>query len=301
MRIATYSWGGRRHVGRLSDDGKQVTPLAIDQQRRNGREERVHELGALALIELLADGRSMPSDSGASLPLVAVTLEAPLPRPRRNIFCAGVNYRAHAAEWAASGMEGRAQPVPEVDREHPVIFSKVPDCVIGPGEPIRIPGGLSQAIDYEAELAVVIGKGGRSIRASRAMEHVFGYTIFNDVTARDIQRRHKQWLLGKSVDTFGPMGPWLVTADELDGANTRVRCWVNGELRQDAHTRDLIFGIPALIEAISAGVSLVPGDVIATGTPGGVGIGFTPPKFLKSGDRVRIEIDGIGVLENPVR
>ena len=307
MRIATYWWGGRRHVGRLSADGKQLTPLAIDEHRRNGpggHLDRVHERGALALIERLADGRSMPSDAGASLPLVAVKLDAPLPRPRRNIFCAGVNYRAHAAEWAASGMEApseRLQPAPAGDLEHPVIFSKVPDCVIGPGEPIRIPGGLSQAIDYEAELAVVIGKGGRSIRASRAMEHVFGYTIFNDVTARDIQRRHKQWLLGKSVDTFGPMGPWLVTADELDGANTRVRCWVNDELRQNAHTRDLIFSIAALIEAISAAVSLVPGDVIATGTPGGVGIGFTPPKFLKSGDRVRIEIDGIGTLENPVR
>src|SRR5688572_30476882 len=129
MRIATYSWGGRRHVGRLSDDGKQVTPLAIDQQRRNGCEERVHELGARALIELLADGRSMPSDAGASLPIVAVKLEAPLPRPRRNIFCAGVNYRAHAAEWAASGMEappqGAAQSAPPENLEHPVIFSKV--------------------------------------------------------------------------------------------------------------------------------------------------------------------------------
>jgi 2-keto-4-pentenoate hydratase/2-oxohepta-3-ene-1,7-dioic acid hydratase in catechol pathway len=173
--------------------------------------------------------------------------------------------------------------------------------VIATGEPIRIPAGVSQAIDYEAELAVVIGKGGHAIRASRAMEHVHGYTIFNDVTARDVQRRHKQWLLGKSVDTFGPMGPWLVTADELDGANTRVRCWVNGELRQDARTSDLIFPIATLIEAISSVVSLVPGDVIATGTPGGVGIGFDPPKFLKAGDRVRIEIDGIGVLENPVR
>ncbi len=299
MRIATYWWGGRRCVGRLSADGKSVTPLAVD--KRAG--DRAREGGALALIELLADGGSVPPAAGPSLPLAAVKLDAPLPRPRRNIFCAGVNYRAHAAEWAASGMDGPrpAQVSAPESSEYPVIFSKVPDCVIGPGEPIRIPGGVSQAIDYEAELAVVIGKGGRGIRASRAMEHVFGYTIFNDVTARDVQRRHKQWLLGKSVDTFGPMGPWLVTTDELDGADTRLRCWVNGELRQDAHTRDLIFDIPALIESISTVVSLVPGDVIATGTPGGVGIGFDPPKFLKSGDRVRIEIDGIGVLENPVR
>ena len=299
MRIATYWWGGRRCVGRMSVDGRSVTPLALD--KRAG--ERVREGGALALIETLADGGSMPPAAGPALPLSAVKLDAPLPRPRRNIFCAGVNYRAHAAEWAASGMElqAPAQAGAPENAEYPVIFSKVPDCVIGPGEPIRIPGGVSQAIDYEAELAVVIGKGGRGIRASRALEHVFGYTIFNDVTARDIQRRHKQWLLGKSVDTFGPMGPWLVTADEINAADTRVRCWVNGELRQDARTRDLIFDIPTLIESISTTVSLVPGDVIATGTPGGVGIGFNPPKFLKAGDRVRIEIDGIGVLENPVQ
>jgi 2-keto-4-pentenoate hydratase/2-oxohepta-3-ene-1,7-dioic acid hydratase in catechol pathway len=295
MRIATYWWGGRRHVGRLAGDGKSVTPLACG--------ERGRAVGALALIEALADGARMPAAAGVSLPLAAVKLDAPLPHPRRNIFCSGVNYRAHAAEWMASGMDGpRPSPQAPADApEHPVIFTKVPECVIGPGEPIRLPGAISQAVDYEAELAVVIGKGGRAIPRSRAMEHVFGYTIINDVTARDVQRRHRQWMLGKSVDTFGPMGPWLVATDELDGAKTRVRCWVNGELRQDAYTRDLIFDVPALIEAISSAVTMLPGDVIATGTPAGVGIGFTPPRFLKSGDRVRIEIDGIGVLENPVQ
>ena len=289
MRIATWSWGGRRHVGRMADG--RVTPLAVP--------ERARESGALALVEALAGGAPMPATSGASLPLSAVKLDAPIPRPRRNIFCAGVNYRAHAAEWAASGMDG-PRPAPPSD-EFPVIFSKVPDCVIATGEPIRIPSGLSAAIDYEAELMVVIGRGGRNIPRSSAMDHVFGYTAFNDVTARDIQRRHKQWLLGKSVDTFGPMGPWIVTADELDGASTNISCRVNGELRQHAHTRDLIFDIPALIASISQSVSLVPGDLIATGTPGGVGIGFDPPKYLKRGDVVRIEIDGIGVLENGVQ
>jgi 2-keto-4-pentenoate hydratase/2-oxohepta-3-ene-1,7-dioic acid hydratase in catechol pathway len=133
------------------------------------------------------------------------------------------------------------------------------------------------------------------------MSHVWGYTAFNDVTARDLQRRHRQWLIGKSLDTFGPMGPSLVSADEVDGTDTRVRCWVNAELRQDARTRDLIFGIPELIAAISNGLTLQPGDIIATGTPSGVGIGFQPPRYLKRGDIVRIEIDGIGVLENPVQ
>jgi 2-keto-4-pentenoate hydratase/2-oxohepta-3-ene-1,7-dioic acid hydratase in catechol pathway len=293
MRIATYRWGGRRHVGLVAADAKSVTPLAL------GEHARV--IGALALIERLSEGGPMPGSAGASLPLSAISLDAPIPRPRRNIFCSGVNYRTHAAEWAASGMDGTRSSTPtSPESEYPVIFSKVPDCVIGPGDPIRMPGGLSRAIDYEAELAVIIGKGGRAIGASRAMEHVFGYTIINDVTARDVQRRHKQWLLGKSLDTFGPMGPWICTTDEVDGSNARVRCWVNGELRQNASTRDLIFGIPALIEAISAGITLLPGDIIATGTPGGVGIGFAPPKYLASGDVVRIEIDGIGVLENPV-
>lgn len=242
----------------------------------------------------------MPKPSGASLPLSAVKLDAPIPVPRRNIFCVGLNYRAHAAEFAASGVGGPRPPqqaVPEV----PVIFSKVPESVIAPEAAIRIPTGLSESIDYEAELAVVIGKTGRAIPPSRALEHVWGYTILNDVTARDLQRRHQQWLIGKSLDTFAPMGPWLACTDELDGARTRVRCWVNDELRQDAPTADLIFDIPTLISTISAGITLHPGDIIATGTPAGVGIGFDPPRFLRRGDRVRIHIEGIGTLSNPVQ
>jgi 2-keto-4-pentenoate hydratase/2-oxohepta-3-ene-1,7-dioic acid hydratase in catechol pathway len=159
----------------------------------------------------------------------------------------------------------------------------------------------SSAIDYEAELAVIIGQGGKGISKADALKHVWGYTIINDVTARDWQGRHSQWLLGKSFDTFCPMGPWLVSADELDATNTRVRGYVNGELRQDASTTDLIFDIPTLIETLSAGITIYPGDVIATGTPVGVGIGFKPPKYLKSGDVLRVEIDGIGALSNPVR
>jgi 2-keto-4-pentenoate hydratase/2-oxohepta-3-ene-1,7-dioic acid hydratase in catechol pathway len=145
---------------------------------------------------------------------------------------------------------------------------------------------------------VVIGRGGRGISKADAYDHVFGYTIVNDVTARDLQGRHKQWFLGKSLDTFCPMGPSLVTADEVDPENLSVKCWVNGELRQNANTKDLIFDIPTLIETISAGITLYPGDVIATGTPAGVGIGFKPPKYLKPGDRVAIEIGNLGRLEN---
>ena len=145
-----------------------------------------------------------------------------------------------------------------------------------------------------------MGVTGRNIARADAMTHVFGYTIINDVTARDVQMRHQQWDLGKSFDTFCPMGPWIVTADQLDGTRTRVRCWVNGELRQDGQSQNMIFDIPTLIETISRGITLYPGDVIATGTPAGVGIGFNPPKFLAKGDVVRIEITGIGVLENRV-
>lgn len=291
MRIATYRWGGRRHVGQVSADGLEVTPLDL-----RDRAEQVQSRGALALIEHFADGQAVPRAAGARLPLAAVTLEAPLPRPRRNLWCVGRNYRAHATELKGTIFTGDER----VD-EWPIVFTKVPECVIGDGAPIRLPGhAVSEQIDYEAELAVVIGRRGRNIAASRAMEHVWGYTIVNDVTARDVQKRHVQWDMGKSFDTFCPMGPWLVDATELDGRDTRVRCWVNDELRQDARTSELIFGIPALIETISRGITLFPGDLIATGTPAGVGMGMQPPAWLKDGDSVRIQIDGIGTLSNPV-
>jgi 2-keto-4-pentenoate hydratase/2-oxohepta-3-ene-1,7-dioic acid hydratase in catechol pathway len=286
MRIAAWSWGGREHVGTVSADGREVTPIACSDASR----------GALPVIQALARGERMPEASGARLPIDAVTLQAPLPRPLRSLLCVGRNYRAHAAELASTVFRDSKAGA---DMEWPIVFSKFAECVVGPRDTVRLPGAsVSSQIDYEAELAVVIGRGGRDIPASRAMDHVFGYTVVNDVTARDVQVRHKQWDLGKSFDTFCPMGPCLVTADELDGRDTRVRCWVNGELRQDARTTDLIFDIPTLIETCSRGITLLPGDVIATGTPAGVGMGMDPPQWLSDGDVVRIEIDGIGVIEN---
>ena len=293
MKVVTYRWGGRRCVGTLSSDGSEIAPLELG--------ERAARRGALALVELQAErsnGGAAPRSAGPRLPLAAVQIEAPLPLPRRNLFCVGRNYRAHARELA--GTIFAKDQVGEAIDEWPIVFTKVPECVIGDGAPIRLPGAVSQQIDYEAELAVVIGRGGTNIPRARAMDHVWGYTVVNDVTARDVQSRHRQWDLGKSFDTFCPMGPCLVSADELDGRDTRVRCWVNGELRQDARTADLIFDIPALIETCSRGITLYPGDVIATGTPAGVGMGMDPPTWLRSGDVVRIEIDGIGVLSNPV-
>ena len=289
MRIAAFFYQGQPQVGLVSDDLQTVSLLDMPLADR--------ELGALTLVDRLSRGEALPSQ-GASVSLVDVQLRAPLPHPRRNIFCVGKNYHAHAKEFARSGFDSSAQAGGEIPAE-PIIFSKVPECVIATGEAIEMPL-VSTAIDYEAELAVVIGKGGKGISKADAMQHVWGYTIVNDVTARDWQNRHMQWHMGKSFDTFCPMGPWLVSADALDGTNTRVRCWVNGQERQNASTTDLIFDIPTLIETLSAGITLYPGDVIATGTPVGVGIGFKPPKYLMAGDVVRVEIDGIGVLENPV-
>jgi 2-keto-4-pentenoate hydratase/2-oxohepta-3-ene-1,7-dioic acid hydratase in catechol pathway len=291
MRIAAYTHQGQPAVGLVSADQQSVQPFALTAEQ--------NALGALPLIEALARGDKLPA-TGAAVALDQVRLTAPIPRPRRNIFCVGKNYHAHAREFSKSGFDSSAKAGGEIPAV-PIYFTKVPESVIGPGESIRIVPAVSTAIDYEAELAVVIGKGGKGITRADAMQHVWGYTIINDVTARDWQSRHLQWVLGKSFDTFCPMGPWLVSADECDGTKTGVRCYVNGEERQNANTTDLIFDIPTLIETLSAGITLYPGDVIATGTPVGVGIGFTPPKYMKPGDIVRVEIDGIGALENPVR
>jgi 2-keto-4-pentenoate hydratase/2-oxohepta-3-ene-1,7-dioic acid hydratase in catechol pathway len=291
MKIAAYIYQDAPGVGILTPDLKELRPLELPARQR--------VLGALPVIEALARGEALPAQ-GPALALDQVRLTAPLPRPRRNIFCVGKNYHAHAKEFAGSGFDSSAKPGGDIPAV-PIYFTKVPESVVGPGEPILIVPEVSTAIDYEAELAVVIGRGGKGIKAADAMKHVWGYTIINDVTARDWQSRHMQWILGKSFDTFCPMGPWLVSADECDGTRTRVRCYVNGEERQNASTTDLIFDIPTLIETLSAGITLYPGDVIATGTPVGVGIGFKPPKYLKPGDVVRVEIDGIGSLENPVR
>ena len=290
MKIIAFRHNGQPGVGLVSNDLPQIRPFDLPAAQR--------ELGALPVIEMQARGEPLPALL-AAVALGDVLITAPLPKPRRNIFCVGKNYFAHAKEFAGSGFDSSAQAGEDIPAD-PIFFTKVPESVVGPGAAIELPAA-SSAIDYEAELAVIIGRGGKGISARDAMAHVWGYTIINDVTARDWQSRHKQWLLGKSFDTFCPMGPWLVSADECDGTQTTVRCYVNNELRQNASTTDLIFDIPKLIETLSAGITLYPGDVIATGTPVGVGIGFKPPKYLQAGDVVRVEIDGIGSLENPVR
>lgn len=286
MRIAVFRVDGERKVGLVSEDGAGVTALDLPGPAA--------QLGALAVVERLAAGETLPAMVGKIHRWKDVEQEAPLPAQRRNLFCVGRNYHAHARELRDSVFKDNdANP-----ESWPIVFTKVPQTVVGPRADVRLPAGISEQIDYEAELAVVIGKGGRDIPRDSAMAHVFGYTVVNDVTARDVQMRHQQWDLGKSFDTFCPMGPWLISADQFDGTRTRVRCWVNGELRQDGRTEDLIFDIPTLIETCSRGITLYPGDVIATGTPAGVGQGLNPPRYLKAGDVVLIEIDGLGRIEN---
>lgn len=284
MKIARFSFNGNTHLGIVNTENKTVHPV----------DSHIGEM--VDLIRLTISGFTYQGQGEAGIPLSDVKLLAPIV-PNRNIFCVGKNYYEHAKEFAGSGFEAGAVKGQEID-SHPAIFSKPPSTVIGPGAVVEMHPEATEAVDYEAELAVIIGRPGRNIRRSDAMQHVFGYTIVNDVTARDRQRNHKQWLAGKGLDTFCPMGPWIVTADEIDGTKLDIECTVNGELRQKANTSSLIFKIPELLESISAGLTLQPGDVIATGTPAGVGIGFTPPRFLKSGDRVDITVEGIGSISN---
>ncbi len=257
--------------------------------------------GVLDLVEdwprfgpALRDASGQPSHA-----LSAIRLHAPIPVPRRNIFCVGKNYRDHVLEFGASGYDqpDRSQEMPE----HPVIFSKATTSVTGPFDDIEPHAGVTSELDYEAELGVIIGVGGRGISREDAFEHVWGYTIIDDFTARDLQRQHKQWLIGKSLDTHCPMGPYAVTADEItDVTALQVESRVNGELRQSAPVKDLIFDIPELIATLSAGITLLPGDIIATGTPAGVGIGFDPPKFMVSGDVIEVSITGLGAQRNRI-
>ncbi|MFF8683135.1 fumarylacetoacetate hydrolase family protein [Streptomyces sp. NPDC015237] len=258
-------------------------------------------VGERTLREVVADWDELRPVIAAAkeLPLVhAPRLQAPIPLPG-NLYAVGKNYRDHVQEFGRSGYDhpDLSTDVPRV----PVVFSKVPSSVTGPYDAIDPHPEVTSELDYEAELSVIIGRGGRGISREAAMDHVWGYTIINDVTARDQQRDHQQWLIGKSLDTFAPMGPWAVTADAIgDPAGLVVASTVNGELRQKAPVADMIFDIPELIRTISAGITLHSGDIIATGTPAGVGIGFDPPRFLQPGDVVECSITGLGALRNTV-
>ncbi len=227
----------------------------------------------------------------ACRPLAEVRPLAPIPAPRRNIFCLGLNYRAHVKEF------GKGQDLPDA----PIVFTKSTTSIVGPGADIPVHTGVTEALDYEAELALILGRDGRNIDPADAWDHVFGYTAINDVTARDLQKTHKQWFLGKSLDGFAPMGPLLVHRSAMPApAEIAVRSRINGELCQDDTFDNLIFDVPTIIATLSGGATLLAGDIIATGTPAGVGIGFDPPKFLRPGDEVIVEVTGVGPLINRV-
>lgn len=260
-------------------------------------DDRVVSLGGAghgSLIDVIASGdlaairkQAENAPSSASSPLDSVKLLAPIPRPSKFI-CVGLNYRDHAIE---SNME-----IPKV----PTIFNKFPNSVIAPGDSIVLPKN-SVKPDYEAEFAFVIGRPGRHIPADRWQDHVFGYTIVNDVSARDFQMATSQWLMGKTFDTFGPTGPWIVSADEIaDPHALDIKMTISGEVLQNSNTRELIFRIPDLIEYLSSVFTLEPGDIVSTGTPAGVGFGHKPPRWLKAGDECIVSVQGIGELRNPV-
>lgn len=296
-KLLTFEADGYRRWGVLSADEQGVysadaleeaffTPLTetLSEFIRQGNDS----LSALAY----ALEQNEKTQAVSPIPLHRIRIVSPLPENERNIFCIGKNYPNHIAEFERTAKADMPA--------HPVIFTKAATAVIGTEDTIQAHASLTKELDYEGELAVIIGKTGADIPLAEAMDYVYGFTILNDVTARDLQRCHSQWFHGKSLDTFCPMGPYILLRDTAPDHFT-IRTEVNGEIRQDASTSECIFSIPQLLHILSQGTTVHAGDVLATGTPAGVGIGFQPPKFLKAGDTVRITISSIGTLTNTVR
>lgn len=296
MRLATFAAGRGPRAGVVAADD---TLIAASDLVTGAPDDMIRLIAAgEALHERL---RAAAARAGGGIALGNATLLPPIPRPRRNVFCVGWNYSEHFQEGAsfraAQGAPGQ-QEIPEF----PALFSKNPATVTGPDSPIWWPGPHSEQLDWEVELAVIVGRPGRDVAEDAAMDHVFGYTCANDVSVRDVQRRHGgQWFKGKNFDSHLPLGPWIVTADALDPRALRVRTRVNGVTKQDSNTRFMVFKIPRLVSEFSAGCDLEAGDVIITGTPEGVGFARKPPEFLKIGDVVEVEIEGIGTLRNTVQ
>ncbi len=294
MKLVTFSplAGGDPRPGLLLEDGRIVDiPAALGPSEGTATMLGIVRGGARTLERL----RSLAARPPAAVAIADAKLHAPIPRPAKNVFCVGWNYLEHFEEGAQKLQDHRELP------KHPVFFSKATTAVNGPYDPVPFDASISTSLDWEVELGVIIGTAGKNIPESDAMSHIFGYTVINDVTWRDLQRRHGgQWHKGKSLDGTCPMGPAIVTADSLDPANLRVSCRVNGVSKQDSSTKYLYFKIPRLIAELSLGMTLEPGDVISTGTPEGVGFARTPPEFLKAGDLLETEIEGIGVMRNPI-
>ena len=286
MKLITYRQNGAEHVGALTEDGTGVLPLPAA------------DMNTLIETMTLTDLRSAvaAAERGSALALSDVELLAPIPRPRQDVLCLGMNYLAHAEEAARYSADAFRK-----ERPVAVYFSKRVSEAGKPDGVIPRHAGLTDRLDYEAELAVVLGRTARDVKAADAADCIFGYTVLNDVSARDLQTGHKQWYFGKSLDGATPMGPVLVTADEIAYPPAlEITCRVNGELRQQSNTSLLITSIGQILEELTAGMTLLPGTIIATGTPAGVGMGFDPPKFLQSGDVVECAIEGIGILRSTV-
>ena len=284
MKLVTFLQDGREFVGVLTADETAVRPLPFVDMNTLIEAPREQLLSAVKAAD-------------ASLPLSAVILLSPIPRPRQDVICLGINYKAHAEEAERYSSEAFKK-----ERPIPIYFSKRVSEAVGPEGFIESHPGLVERLDYESELAVIIGKTARNVKAADAADYIFGYTVLNDVSARLLQTTHKQWYFGKSLDGFTPIGPCITTADEIAFPPALpISSRVNGELRQNSTTDLLITGIADIIEELSSGMTLLPGTIIATGTPAGVGMGFDPPKFLKPGDVVECTIEGIGTLRNTVR
>ncbi len=277
MKLVTFMQKGETRVGAVVEGG--IVDLTAAGLPRSMIE-------VLSLEDGLSRAREAAGSVAATVPLSEATLLAPVPNPHK-VLAIGLNYRDHVAEG------GRPMP------ERPVVFAKMPTCITGPATPIHIPC-VSQAVDWEGELCFIVGKRARYAGAEEAERYVAGFTIGNDVSVRDWQMHSPTMMMGKSFDTHGPTGPWLVTPDELDAGHLDLRTLVNGEQKQSSNTEQLIFSVGQIIEYLSAAFTLEPGDIVFTGTPAGVGGAMKPPQFLKPGDTVRIEISGLGVLENPV-
>lgn len=288
MKLVTYLQSGTERTGFLSPDGSAVYPLPYSD---------MNTLIETASPDRLRLAAREAEEHGTAVPLESVALLAPIPRPRQDVLCLGMNYSDHMKEAAGYNAEAFGG-----ERPAAVYFSKRVTEALPPDGCIPSHRELVSRLDYEAELAVILGRTARSVRAEDAGSYIFGYTVLNDVSARDVQTGHKQWYFGKSLDGFTPMGPCIVTADEIPFPPAlSISARVNGELRQNSNTSLLINGIGEILEELTAGMTLLPGTVIATGTPAGVGMGFEPPRFLNPGDVVECEIEGIGILRNTVK
>mgnify|MGYP003303253766 CR=1 FL=1 len=292
MKFLTYSHGSETAVGILKDNGLEIVPIHFLGCTSSDMNSFLETLTEKQLEHLKRNKELMQG-----IPTEKVKILSPIPHPKQDVICLGINYYAHAEESARFHQEAFGG-----DRPQPIYFSKRVNRAVADGEPIDGHFDIVDSLDYEAELAVVIGKDAKNVAEADVFDYVFGYTVLNDISARNLQTAHKQWYFGKSLDDFTPIGPWIVTKDEFENPPALpIRSYVNGERRQDSNTELMINGIAKVISQLSQGMTLQAGTIIAMGTPAGVGMGFTPPKFLNKGDVVKCEIVGIGSITNEIK